>query len=451
MVPAWVVFGIVAAFIVQLGALLPTALYPSLTPPALQATPYDLPGATSVTIGFFLIPLTIGIAILRYRLWDIDILINRTLVYGALTACVVSLYVLVVGVLGAVVQAQGNILIAVLATGLVAILFQPLRDRLQQVVNRLMYGDRDDPYAVLSSLGQRLEATLAPDAVLPTIVETIREALKLRYVAIALTTNDQRPTTNHERPMIEDEAAAFSVHRSSSALHSSPSTGVEVVASSGEAPVSSSLDHLVIVSLIHQGETIGQLLLAPRAVDEAIALAATLQPDVILMDIKMPGVNGIRATREILHTSPHISILVVSMLEDNDSVFAAMRAGARGYVLKGVNQAEILRAIRAVANGEAIFGPGIAQRLIGFFAAARPTVPPRIFPELTEREGEVLALLAQGRSNVEIAEQLSLSLKTVRNHVSNIFSKLQVADRAQAVIRAREAGLGHMDRERGAE
>jgi len=185
--------------------------------------------------------------------------------------------------------------------------------------------------------------------------------------------------------------------------------------------------------------------------DEAIALAATLQPDVILMDIKMPGVNGIRATREILHTSPHISILVVSMLEDNDSVFAAMRAGARGYVLKGVNQAEILRAIRAVANGEAIFGPGIAQRLIGFFAAARPTVPPRIFPELTEREGEILAVIAQGRSNEEIAEQLSLRLKTVRNHVSNIFSKLQVADRAQAVIRAREAGLGHMDRERGAE
>ena len=179
----------------------------------------------------------------------------------------------------------------------------------------------------------------------------------------------------------------------------------------------------------------------------AITLAETLQPDVILMDIKMPGINGFQAMREILQTSPHIRILIVSMLEDDDSVFAAMRAGARGYVPKGANQAEMLRAIRAVANGEAIFGPGIAQRLIGFFSTSRPSVQSRIFPDLTEREAEILELITQGRTNVEIAEQLVLSLKTVRNHVSNIFSKLQVVDRAQAVLRAREAGLGKSQNE----
>jgi len=182
---------------------------------------------------------------------------------------------------------------------------------------------------------------------------------------------------------------------------------------------------------------------------EAITQAKALQPDVILMDIKMPGINGIEATRQIVAASPHISILMVTMLEDDESVFAAMRAGARGYVLKGANQAEILRAIRAVASREAIFGPGIARRVLGFFSMARPTIPSRVFPELSERERELLALVAQGRSNQEIAEQLGLTLKTVRNHVSNIFNKLQVADRAQAALRAREAGLGYGKREDG--
>jgi DNA-binding NarL/FixJ family response regulator len=177
--------------------------------------------------------------------------------------------------------------------------------------------------------------------------------------------------------------------------------------------------------------------------EAAIQAAASLQPDVILMDIKMPAMNGLQAMRAILDTSPHIAVLVVSMLEDDDSIFAAMRSGARGYLPKGAGQAEMLRAIRAVANGEAIFGPGIAQRLLNFFSPAHPPVVPRLFPELTERETEILALIANGYTNEAIAERLVLSLKTVRNHVSNIFSKLQVTDRAQAVLRAHEAGLGN--------
>ena len=176
--------------------------------------------------------------------------------------------------------------------------------------------------------------------------------------------------------------------------------------------------------------------------DEAISQALALQPDLILMDLKMPGLNGIEATRRILYASPRIGVLVITMFETDETVFAAMRAGARGYLLKDADQEEVLRAVKAVSRGEAIFSPAIAERLIHYFAALKPVAADQAFPELTDREREILHLIAQGHGNSEIAERLLLSIKTVQNHVSNIFSKLQVADRAQAIIRARDAGLG---------
>ena len=180
--------------------------------------------------------------------------------------------------------------------------------------------------------------------------------------------------------------------------------------------------------------------------DETVALAIELQPDVVLMDLQMPGMNGIEATRLVREACPGAAVLVVTMFDD-DSIFTAMQAGARGYLVKGSDAEETLRAIRAVANGEAIFSPSVARRLLHYFAVPdRAATPPLAFPELTEREREVLALLAEGLTNQVIADRLSLTPKTVRNYVSNVFSKLQVADRAAAMLAARAAGLGNPPR-----
>jgi len=176
--------------------------------------------------------------------------------------------------------------------------------------------------------------------------------------------------------------------------------------------------------------------------EEAISRALDLHPDIVLMDLHMPGRNGIEATREIVSAAPHIAVLVLTMHEDDESVFAAVQAGARGYLVKGARQAELLRAVHAVAEGGAVFGPAVARRMVDFFKAAASATSAASFPELTAREREILDLVARGRSNAQIAEQLVLSTKTVRNHVSSVFTKIQVVDRAQAIVKAREAGIG---------
>jgi DNA-binding NarL/FixJ family response regulator len=175
---------------------------------------------------------------------------------------------------------------------------------------------------------------------------------------------------------------------------------------------------------------------------EAVRAAVTEQPDVLIMDLRMPDLDGVAATGQIARLAPGVAVLILTMFDDDDSVFAAMRAGARGYIVKGASQAEILRSIASVANGGAVFGGGVARRILQHFAA--PPVPAVVpFPALSAREREVLDLIATGLSNTEIGARLTLAPKTIGNHISAIFTKLQVTSRAQAIVQARDAGLGH--------
>jgi DNA-binding NarL/FixJ family response regulator len=194
-----------------------------------------------------------------------------------------------------------------------------------------------------------------------------------------------------------------------------------------------------VVALLDAVDDLAVVGTAPSG-EEAVARVAELAPDVVLMDLQLPGMSGIEATRAIVGAHPEVAVLVLTLFEDEESVFLALRAGARGYVLKDADEEELIAAVRAVRRGEAIFSRAVAERVLAYFAAPRPE--PKVFPTLTDREREILGLIAQGRPNPAIARALSLSPKTVANYVSAIFAKLQVADRAEAMIRAREAGLG---------
>ncbi|GLH95604.1 response regulator transcription factor [Phytohabitans aurantiacus] len=176
---------------------------------------------------------------------------------------------------------------------------------------------------------------------------------------------------------------------------------------------------------------------------ELLAVVDQTRPDVVLTDLTMPGMSGAAATKQLLARYPQLGVLVVTMHEDDESLLDAMRAGARGYLLKGADRADIVRAIVAVARGEAVYGPAVARRIADFFTRTQREYVAQAFPELTVREREVLDLLAAGSRNQDIARRLFLSEKTVRNHVSAIRTKLQVRDRAAAVAKARDAGLGN--------
>jgi signal transduction histidine kinase len=241
----WLIFGFALALLIDSPYFGLQGLFPAL---AAASSPYRLLYATVRELFLVFIPLAIGIAILRYRLWDIDLIINRTLVYGALTLSVIGLYVLVIVGLGTLIQVQGNALLSLLATGVIAVLFQPLRLRLQRGVNRLMYGERDDPYAVLTRLGSRLEATLVPEKVLPTIVETVAQALKLPYVAIAL--------------LPEEQSFTATAAGTAGGIVGAGAEVPDIVASSGMP-----MPEPVRVPLVYQAETIGYLLLAARTGD----------------------------------------------------------------------------------------------------------------------------------------------------------------------------------------
>ncbi|HEY3227990.1 MAG TPA: sensor histidine kinase [Roseiflexaceae bacterium] len=243
----------------------------------IESTAFEIGFALTWALVFGFLPVAAGIAILKYRLYKIDLVINRTLVYGALSASIAGIYVLVVGALSALFQTRGDLAISLIATALVALLFQPLRAWLQRSVNRLLYGERDEPYAVLSRLGRRLEATLAPNAVLPTLVETVKDALKLPYVAIALATNDERRMTNDERQAATNDSSF--VPSRSLPLSEAKGLGQALGPSSAEdafevaAAAGTPVDDLLRLPLVYQTETIGALLLGPRAPGEAFSSA----------------------------------------------------------------------------------------------------------------------------------------------------------------------------------
>jgi len=396
----WMLFGLAVAL-----CTLPF-LTISITPDRTPATFFGLFVIPALRLLWLFLPFSLCIAILRYRLWDIDIIINRTLVYGFLTATVIGSYVLAVGVLGTLLQLQGNLLISLLATGLVAVLFQPLRTALQQAVNRLMYGERDEPYKVISRLGSRLEATLAPGEVLPAIVETVAHSLKLPYVSISLKQEDE-----------------FKIVAS---CGTEPGRGPGNVGA-GLVPARLA-DALLHLPLTYQAETIGELILAPRVGSESFTGSERQLLNELARQAGI-AVHGVLLTADLERSRQRI---VAAREEARRQLGSDLHDGL-GHMLTSV--------VRKVESASFLLeqdAPAAQNVLLEIKQQTKSAIDTtrRLAHSLHPPELELLGLVQA------LCERVVLSPKTVSNHVSNVLIKLQAADRTKLMLMALEAGLG---------
>ena len=361
-------------------------------------------------LAFSAIPVGIVIAVVRYRLFDVEVVLNRTVVYGLLTLVVLAGYLAVVVGVDQAAQRTGLVAVVVLA-----LLAAAARDRVQRGVDRLLFGYRKDPYVVVSRVGRRLDDASGPLDALRQLTVELRTVLRLPFAEV-----------------LPDDPGLPPVESGRS------------VAGTVDVPVTVQGQHVATlrVGRRHNGERFRPDEMSALT-DVARHVGALVQAAALIAELQRSRetlVTG--ATARICAAQPHPAVLVLTMSDDDDSVFAALRAGARGYLLKESSSEDITRAVRSVARGEAVFGPKIADRVVGFFAAAAHGRGPDPFPQLTAREREILDLLARGWDNVTIARRLVVSDKTVRNHVSAVLTKLQVASRAEAVALARDAGIG---------
>lgn len=417
---------------------------------------YDWPELEFVPA--LLLPVALASGVLRHGSLEFRTVVRRTVFYTGVTLISAVLYLVVVGAFAAALE-DGVGVGPVVATGLVAVTLHPVRAVVQRCVDRSVFGDRDDPDHALAGLSRRLgDASSEPLAV---VAEVVRSSLKLATVALVWIDDNGDEVVGG----MAGGAAPAGGERRVPILFEGRRVGDLVVhAAEGAAPPNAAEERLLAelagaagavvravrstdamfvraITTLLADEPDVHVVAAVGTGDEAVRAALEHQPDVVLMDLYMPDLNGIEAARLLAEAAPHTGVLVLTMFDDDDWIAAALRAGARGYLLKGARQDELARAIRSVHAGDLIIGQPLVRR-VGRLLTEHGPIDPRPFPALTDRELEVLDQLARGLDNSAIGKALYLSEKTVRNYVSGIFAKLGVASRAEAVVSAREAGLG---------